>query len=256
MLICPVRSCTNVLVREGPKYHCPAGHSFDIARSGYVNLLQPQDRRSAQPGDSAEAVRARRRLHDAGHSALLLKRIAVELSLTPEDRILDAGCGEGFYLGKLQSESGCSAIGIDISTPAIDLAARRYPRCTWIVANADRHLPIADSSVTWIQSITARRSPLEFARILQPEGQVLLALPGVADLQEIRGPGQDRVDEAIAPFLGTFIELRRTNVTHLAPLSAAEVEDLRLAIYRPLQREAAAAQDITFSLDLIILRKR
>lgn len=256
MLTCPVRSCTNVLVRAGSKYQCTAGHAFDISRSGYVNLLQPQDRRSAQPGDSAEAVRARRRLHDAGHSASLLKRIAEELSLRPDDQIIDAGCGEGFYLGNLQLQSGCTAIGIDISTPAIDLAARRYPHCTWLVANADRYLPVQDASSSWVLSITARRTPEEFARVLKSQGHVLLALPGIADLQEIRGPGRDRIDEAIAPFQNSFIELKRTTIAHQAQLHATEVEDLRHAIYRPLQRDAAQAMTITFSLDLITLRKR
>jgi 23S rRNA (guanine745-N1)-methyltransferase len=256
MLTCPVRTCTKGLMRDARRYYCEAGHSFDISRSGYVNLLQPQDRRAAQPGDTVEAVRARRRLHDAGHSAPLLHAILETLNLNDRDILIDAGCGEGFYPGGLQRASGCTAIGIDISTPAIDLAARRYPECTWIVANADRRLPILDQCASWVISITARRTPEEFARVLQPKGSVLLALPGAEDLKELRGPSESRVDEALAPFREGFEEVRRATVTHSAHLSAGEVEDLRHAIYRPLQREAARETDITFSLDLITLRKR
>ena len=72
MLLCPVRECHLPLVREDRRVFCPRAHSFDVARSGYLNLLQPQDRRSKQPGDTTEAVAARRRLHDLGVTAPLL----------------------------------------------------------------------------------------------------------------------------------------------------------------------------------------
>ena len=56
MLLCPVRCCHTALVREEGRLLCPRGHSFDVARSGYINLLQPQDRRSKHPGDTSVAV--------------------------------------------------------------------------------------------------------------------------------------------------------------------------------------------------------
>ena len=59
MLLCTVRGCHLALVREG-RLLCPRGHSFDVARSGYINLLQPQDRRSKQPGDTPAAIEGRR----------------------------------------------------------------------------------------------------------------------------------------------------------------------------------------------------
>src|SRR5438552_3601497 len=127
-LLCTVRSCHLPLAREGGRVVCPRGHSFDIARSGYINLLQPQDRRSRNPGDSEEAVAARRRFLDRGHAEPLLEAIRAML---PDARdVLDAGCGEGYYLGSLGALHAC---GIDISVPAVELAARRYPHCQWIV---------------------------------------------------------------------------------------------------------------------------
>src|SRR3954462_3561227 len=66
MLLCPVRDCHMAMERTERRVLCPRGHSFDVARSGYINLLQPQERRSSQPGDTVAAVAARRRLHDSG----------------------------------------------------------------------------------------------------------------------------------------------------------------------------------------------
>src|SRR5580698_7818261 len=132
MLLCTVRNCHLALVREQRRLVCPLGHSFDVARSGYINLLQPQDRRSKQPGDTVAAVTARRRLHDSGISAPLLNAIAETVDASRRDVVLDAGCGGGFYLGSLARQIGCDAHGIDISIPAVDAAARRYPECEWI----------------------------------------------------------------------------------------------------------------------------
>src|SRR4030081_1910804 len=105
MLLCPVRDCHLALQREDRRLFCPRGHSFDVARSGYINLLQPQDRRSKQPGDTAAAVAARRRLHDRGVTAPLMRAIAEMLAATPSDIVLDAGCGDGFNLGTLALET-------------------------------------------------------------------------------------------------------------------------------------------------------
>src|SRR2546421_5717515 len=119
MLLCTVRTCHQPLVREERRVICSRGHSFDVARSGYINLLQPQERRSKQPGDTSEAVAARRRLHDRGVTAPLLEAIVAMANAKSHDAVLDAGCGDGYYVGSLN----CDAHGIDISIPAIDAAA-------------------------------------------------------------------------------------------------------------------------------------
>src|SRR3954466_6184346 len=106
MLLCSVTGCRLPLQRDERRLVCPRGHSFDIARSGYINLLQPQDRRSKNPGDTPEAVAARRRLHDQGFTQPLLKTIDEMLAPTMQDVVFEAGCGDGFYLGSLASQYG------------------------------------------------------------------------------------------------------------------------------------------------------
>src|SRR5436190_5946211 len=192
-LLCTVRTCHLPVSREERRVICPRGHAFDVARSGYINLLQPQERRSRNPGDSEEAVAARRRFLGRGHAEPLLAAIR---ALIPDSRdLLDAGCGEGYYLGSLGRGSG-----IDISTAAIDLAARRYPQCEWIVANADRFIPYADASFDLVISITGRMNAGEFRRVLRDDGRLLVAVSAPDDLIELRGRGRDRVARTIATF--------------------------------------------------------
>src|ERR1700686_2258918 len=213
MLLCSVRSCHLELVREERRLVCPRGHSFDIARSGYINLLQPQDRRSKQPGDTTLALEGRRRLHDRGVTEPLLDAIAEVVAASPDDIVLDAGCGDGFYLGSLARLIGFSAHGVDISVPAVDAAARRYPGCEWIVANADRFVPYADRSFSIVMSITARMNGPEFRRVLRDDGRLLIALPAPEDLVELRGAGRDRVARTIEALADSFTLVDQRRVT-------------------------------------------
>ena len=202
MLLCPVRNCRQALVRDTKRLVCPRGHSFDVARSGYINLLQPQERKSKDPGDTAEAVAARRRLHDRGVTAPLLHAIAEFAGVRAADMLLDAGCGEGFYPGSLAALSGCQAHGVDISLPAVEAAVRRYPQCQWVVSNADRFIPYTDHSFSLVMSVTARMNAPEFRRVIRDDGRLLVAIPGPRDLIELRGAGRDRAERTIAEFSG------------------------------------------------------
>jgi 23S rRNA (guanine745-N1)-methyltransferase len=268
LLICPVRGCGEPLTRtpRTPRaWACRRGHAFDLARSGYVNLLQPQDRRSAQPGDPPEAVAARRRLLDAGYGEPLLAALRAEiagLGLPADAAILDVGCGEGYYLGGITAGSGFAAHGVDLSAAAIDLAARRYPDATWTVANADRSLPYAAGGFDLVLSIDARLNPAEMRRVLKPGGRLLVAVPGSDDLGELRAAvlgeevAKDRLESAAARLAADFdLETRRT-VRATARLPPAALADALAATYRggrESRRERIAAlaeMTVTLSHDL------
>jgi 23S rRNA (guanine745-N1)-methyltransferase len=261
MLLCPVRNCHLALARpvgkeEEPRLVCARGHSFDVARSGYINLLQPQERRSKAPGDTPDATAARRRLHDRGVTEPLLRSVADLMAASSADVVLDAGCGDGFYLGSLARLTGFDAHGADISTPAVDAAARRYPECEWIVANADRFVPYSDRSFSMVLSITARMNPGEFRRVLRAGGRLIVALPAPDDLRELRGAGRDRVARTLGTFAHDFTLVDRRRVTTVANLDAAAVHDVLLSIYRPMRSQPAEAMRVTFSLDLLLFRAK
>src|SRR3984893_16110404 len=254
MLLCPVRGCHMALEREGRRLLCPRGHSFDVARSGYITLLKPQERRSKQPGDTPAAVAGRRRLHDRGATQPLLQAIAEIAAAGPSDAVLDAGCGDGFYLGSLAGQTGFDAHGVDISIPAVHAAARRYPRWEWIVANADRFVPYAARSFSLILSITARMNAAEFRRVLRDDGRLLVALPAPEDLIELRGTGRERVARTIETFAKDFTLVGQRRVKTTAELDAAFVHDVLLSIYRPMRAQPPEAKRVTFSLDLLLFR--
>ena len=143
---------------------------------------------------------------------------------------------------------------MDISVAAIEAAARRYPSCQWIVANADRFVPCADASFTAVQSITARMNAAEFRRVLRDDGRLLVALPGPDDLVELRGQGRDRVARTVESFAADFRLVEQRRVTTTAELDAAMAHDVLHSIYRPGGAARAEAQRVTLSLDLLLFR--
>src|SRR5690606_42005008 len=99
-LRCPV--CQLDLQPEPKRYVCAAGHSFDIARQGYVNLLLSSQRPSQAPGDSAEMIADRRAFLETGSYAATRARVLARLdarqqSLDHAQQILELGLREALY---------------------------------------------------------------------------------------------------------------------------------------------------------------
>ena len=153
MLRCPV--CNMPIVPGETVWRCAQGHSFDVARQGYVNLLPVQQKHSLHPGDTPEQVRARRRFLGAGFYAPIAAAVC-EL-LGPARRVLDVGCGEGYYLRQFgQAHPEAERWGLDISRDAVRLAAGADKAGHYLVATAAR-LPfkIAYGSVSVNSSTSA-----------------------------------------------------------------------------------------------------
>jgi 23S rRNA (guanine745-N1)-methyltransferase len=187
--------------------------------------------------------------------------MAEMIAASPSDVVLDAGCGDGFSLATLGGGAGFDAHGVDISVPAVDAAARRYPTFEWVVANADRYIPYAEGSFSLVLSITARMNSPEFRRVLRDDGRLLVAIPSPEDLAELRshvGAGRDRVDRTLDTFAQDFTLVDRRRVTTVAELDAAAVRDVLLSIYRPMgsgpDTSRLAAMRVTFSLDVLLFR--
>ena len=264
MLLCTVRNCRQPLIREDQRLSCSSGQSFDVARSGYINLLQPQDRRSKSPGDSPEAVAARRRFLDRGFAAPLVDALVDSLPMRKDDPLLDAGCGEGHHLGAFRRVYGVEAHGVDISVPAIELAAKRHRDCTWVVANADRLLPYADGSFAAVATITARLNPDEFRRVLAPDGRLLVVIPGADDLVELREAvlgervERERSDRTVEMFAEKFTLLDQRSISHVAHLDREAMLDVMSSSYRGLRTrererlEQLGAMDVTLARDILV----
>jgi 23S rRNA (guanine745-N1)-methyltransferase len=190
-LACPMEG--DLLSPEGQSWRCPAGHSFDAARQGYVHLLPVQKKRSLEPGDSKAMVAARQRFLNAGYYQPIANAVskAVLQNSFPESQTLsclDAGCGEGYYLRELAAESGdigLSLAGLDISKWATLAAAKQDKRPRWMVGS-NASIPVLPGTLDCMLCLFGFPVYPEFARVLKPSGVLIQADAGPDHLRELR----------------------------------------------------------------------
>lgn len=77
-----------------------------------------------------------------------------QIAPQPGDRILDVGCGTGWFTRRLTMQPGLDVTGIDIDAASLEFARSRDTRTNYLRGDA-RHLPFEDGSFDWVVSITA-----------------------------------------------------------------------------------------------------
>ena len=220
-LACPV--CAAGLSATPDGLACAAGHRFDRARQGHVTLLPPGHR--APSGDSAEMVADRVAFLEAGHYAGVTRALADAVGEPAAGALLDLGGGTGHHLaGVLNGLPDAVGVVLDSSAYAARRAARLHPRAIAVVADTWARLPVADGAVDRVLVVFAPPNGPEIARVLRPDGRLVVVTPADDHLGEIVGPlGMLRVDPDQAARLAASLE------PHLEPVGTAHHrERLRL----------------------------
>ncbi|WP_416876200.1 putative RNA methyltransferase [Kitasatospora sp. SC0581] len=208
-LACP--HCAQALTRHDRSLRCPAGHSFDLAKQGYVSLLAGDAHTGT--GDTAEMVAARADFLAAGHYRPIAEALAeaAAVSGASDGLVADLGAGTGHYLAHvLDALPGTVGAALDISKFALRRAAKAHPRIGAVVCDAWRPLPLRDASAELMLNVFAPRNGPEIRRVLRPGGTLLLVSPTARHLRELVGAlgllsvdeeKQRRIDEKLGPYL-------------------------------------------------------
>jgi 23S rRNA (guanine745-N1)-methyltransferase len=207
-LACPV--CGGGLTGADGSARCAEGHSFDYARSGYLNLTRATGGR-ARSGDTAAMIEARAAFLGAGHyepiaaavakaaiagaapSAASMPAPAEPDAGPPATKVLaEIGSGTGYYLaavtGALRERAlgpGC-AVGIDLSKAAAAHAARRHPDLRFVVADVEAGIPLRDAGADVVLSVFSPRPGGELGRVVRPGGELVVAFAGDRHLGRLR----------------------------------------------------------------------
>jgi 23S rRNA (guanine745-N1)-methyltransferase len=207
-LVCPLDG--EILQLSDKQLICCSGHSFDIAHEGYVNLLPVQFKKTKNPGDSKQMVVARRQFLNAGYYAPIAKHlcsyIVQYINTNPNLCVLDAGCGEGYYLEQILRndsvqtvQAEMSLIGLDISKWAIIKAAKRNNRICWIVGS-NKSPPVVHGSVDIVICAFGFCNLEVFSQVLKSGGMLILINPASKHLIELRNIIYSKVNETVSKF--------------------------------------------------------
>jgi 23S rRNA (guanine745-N1)-methyltransferase len=225
LLRCPV--CAGGLEQGEGVLRCAAGHSFDIARQGYVNLVPGA-------GDTAAMVEARADFLAAGHYRPIADALAEESqAVGAAGAVLDLGAGTGYHLARvLNALPDRLGLAIDPSSAALRRAARSHPRAAAVGADAWKPLPLRDGAGALVLSVFAPRNAPEMARVLAPGGSLLAITPTTRHLYELIGPlglltvPEDKADRLDAQLDSGFRLTDRRTVEHAMFLSREEAAQI------------------------------
>ncbi|MEU2253084.1 putative RNA methyltransferase [Nocardia xishanensis] len=229
LLACP--ECRLALEAVDRALRCGRGHSFDIAKQGYVSLLTGAS--TKMTGDTAAMLDARAAFQGEGHFAPIAAAVATAVGPVGDRALLEVGAGTGYYLAAaLDAAPGARGIALDVAKPAARRCARTHPRAAAVLADAWRGLPVRDGVLTGVLSVFAPRNPAEAARVLDADGRFVVAAPTTRHLAELIDqlgmvtvdPEKDRrITESMS---GLFEQVDRAVVEYPMKLDRAEVADV------------------------------
>jgi 23S rRNA (guanine745-N1)-methyltransferase len=208
-LHCPI--CAAELTFGGAVVRCTVGHSFDVARQGYVSLLPGTPR--AGSGDSAQMVAARERFLGAGHFEPLAAALVEVAEASGDGCVLDLGAGIGWQLARvLDAQPERRGIALDVSRPALQRAARAHPRIGAVGCDIWGALPVRSGVAALVLNVFAPRNGEEIARVIAPGGLLVVVTPTRRHLEELTGPlgllsVDSRKPERLERELGPRLEL-------------------------------------------------
>lgn len=181
--------------------------------------------------------------------------------------VMDLGCGEGTFGRALFEDCSKTYCGIDLSKQAIKLATRSWKDATWVVANADRILPAADSSVDLLISLFGRRPTTEINRVLRVGGCFVAAIPGPNDLLELReivqkeAQQRDRHQAVIDQCKAAGLDLAQHRLwTFTATMDSDAVKNALAMTYRAFRNsehdriETISEIDVTLQAHLLVFK--
>jgi 23S rRNA (guanine745-N1)-methyltransferase len=263
--ICP--HCHEPLERSSGSLVCSNSHSFDLAKEGYVNLLAGRQK-SGPKGDSAAMLAARRRFFESGFYEPLRAYLMRLVTTFEHATVAEIGCGEGYYIGGISEHiSSSKCLGSDIAKEGVRLAAKRYDRAQFAVADTNKLVPLGTESVDVLLDIFAPRNPEEFARVLRPAGHLVVVIPTDRHLAELRRVQPllqiqaDKHRQVVAALAGHFQLAQSETLAVPLNLAGSDVADLvamtpNAWFLTPEQQQrlaAAGEQMVTAEFEVLVL---
>ncbi|WP_335972949.1 putative RNA methyltransferase [Acinetobacter calcoaceticus] len=265
ILMCPV--CRQSLDLNEKTWRCELGHSYDVAKQGYVNLHVVQHKHSKNPGDTPESVDARRAFLQGGYYQPLQHAVVALLKQLDVKTVLDIGCGEGYYTSAMQQVVE-QCVGVDIAKNAVQRAAKLNAEVTWVVGTGAT-LPVLDQSMDACTSLFSPIPQAEIARVLKDDGYLIVVTPASEHLYAMREALFEQVNphtpEKFVEQLQDLFELKQEHIIDapfvldqqaLKNLIAMTPYAYKASPERRLQLEQQSQLEVMASFQIYVFQKR
>lgn len=178
--LCP--KCSEKAQIEGISLICINNHRYDFSKKGYIHLIN-----NYKPTKyNEELFEARSIVFNNGFYGNVLDVLGGLIEKYARDRVLDIGCGEGYYIRGLKERFADKYFyGLDNSKDAIELAVKDDKKNPYMIANLS-NLPFEDDSISCILNILTPANYTEFFRVLGEGGYLIKVIPNADYLKEIR----------------------------------------------------------------------
>lgn len=253
---CPI--CGGLLFGVDKSFKCEMCHSYDVAKSGYINLLRPGKMNNAKAGDSKEMISARTLFFSTGAYEPIRKKICDLVCDFAPKTIIDAGCGEGYYtLGLAERSSDAHVIGFDMSKFGCEHGAKESKKCgisnTSFVVSSIFEMPLEGECADVIVNMFAPVAHNEFRRVLCNGGHFIVVAAGVHHLEGLKRAIYDNVylNDADAPEYDGFELCQRENLKYDITLTSGESIWALFQMTPYYHRTSIANKEKLLSLDRI-----
>ena len=273
LLMCPI--CREALHLEGKTWQCENRHSYDQAKQGYVNLHVVQHKNSKSPGDTPDAVAARRRFLQTGAYQPLQQAVSELLHSISAKAVLDIGCGEGYYT-QAMADVVPQVVAVDIAKSAVQTAAKqahqsnenhKVQNITWVVGTG-AVLPVLDQSMEVCTSLFSPLPKVEMLRVLKKQGYLIIVTPAPQHLFAMREALFDEVkahepDKFVTQMSPEFSLISKQIITTDLNLNQQQLEDLiamtpyawKAKAYKRQALEVQSSFQLSASFYLFLLQK-
>lgn len=255
--LCP--KCSEKAQIEGISLICINNHRYDFSKKGYIHLIN-----NYKPTKyNEELFEARSVIFNNGFYGKVLDALGSLIEKYSEDRVVDIGCGEGYYIRSLKERfTDKYFYGLDNSKDAIELAVKDDKKNPYMIANLS-NLPFEDNSISCILNILTPANYTEFFRVLGKDGYLIKVIPNADYLKEIRaitGAKEYNNDDTIKLIEENCDVVERVNVKDTYVLDDFLAENFLkmtpLTFSKQIQKsDIKKLNEITIDLEILVCKK-
>ena len=231
MFICPICH-TKMIFSNKNSVVCEKRHCFDLSKQGYINFVPNQQ----QTKYTKDLFESRRYIFEEGFYKPLedsVRKIIEQYNDTSKPlKLLDVGCGEGYYArGLSEGIENLDVYAMDNAKDAIILGAKKEQKIKWFIGDLS-NIPLKCESMDLLINIFTPSNYNEFTRVLKCDGYLIKVVPEANYLKELRECAANQLtnqkysNESVVDYFANHMKCEEIkNLTYKMPVTKENIDN-------------------------------